>query len=178
MKRECQTNGKHDKRKSQAQWKEKYRTDRGPFRQSSHCHPGKRKRERDYLLNLHIAQSTCFGTWIETGVDFYGWKWVPRAGTVQKGEHVKDTQAKRSNVEITSIVDGRLLSCVRRVLSYTWHRERHVELLVNTIKLLAHAHSWHMHSGDEKKEEKNQSLKKEGRKNSNKREEVRLNSPN
>ena len=31
-KRECQANGKHYKRKSQAQWKEKYRTGRGPFR--------------------------------------------------------------------------------------------------------------------------------------------------
>ena len=49
---------------------------------------------------------------------------------MQKGEHVKDNRAKRSNVEVTSIVGGRLLSCVRRVLSYTWHRERHVELLV------------------------------------------------
>ena len=49
---------------------------------------------------------------------------------MQKGEHVKDNQAKRSNVEVTSIVVGRLLSCVRRVLSYTWHWERNVELLV------------------------------------------------
>ena len=48
---------------------------------------------------------------------------------MQKGEHVKDNRAKRSNVEVTSIVGGRLLSCVRRVLSYTWNRERHVELL-------------------------------------------------
>ena len=47
-----------------------------------------REKERDYLLNLHMSQSTCFGTWIETGVDFYGWQWVPRASTVQKGEHV------------------------------------------------------------------------------------------
>ena len=123
-----------------------------------------REKERDYLLNLHMSQSTCFGTWIETGVDFYGWQWVPRASTVQKGEHVKDNQAKRSNVEVTSIVGGRLLSCVRRVLSYTWYRERHVELLVTyyqtfgTRTLLAHD------SGDEKKEGKNQSLKKEGRK--------------
>ena len=70
-------------------------------------------------------------------------------GPVQckKGKHVKDTLAKRSNVEITFIADGRLLSCVRRVLSYTWHRERHVELLVTymyyqtfgTRTLLAHA---------------------------------------
>ena len=64
---------------------------------------------------------------------------------MQKGEHVKDNRAKRSNVEVTSIVGGRLLSCVRRVLSYTWHRERHVELLVmydqtfGTRTLLAHA---------------------------------------
>ena len=49
---------------------------------------------------------------------------------MQKGEHVKDNRAKRSNVEVTSIVGGRLLSCVRLVLSYTWHRERHAKLLV------------------------------------------------
>ena len=64
---------------------------------------------------------------------------------MQKGEHVKDNRTKRSNVEVTSIVGGHLLSCVRRVLSYTWHRERHVELLVmyhqtfGTRTLLAHA---------------------------------------
>ena len=104
-----------------------------------------REKERDYLLNLHMSQSTCFRTWIETGVDFYGWQWVPRASAVQKGEHVIDNRAKRSNVEVTSIVGSHLLSCVRRVLSYTWHRERHVELLVmydqtfGTRTLLAHA---------------------------------------
>ena len=54
-KRECQTNGKHYKRKSQAQWKEKYRTGRGPFRQSSHCHPEKRKRERLSTKSTHVA---------------------------------------------------------------------------------------------------------------------------
>ena len=126
-----------------------------------------REKERDYLLNLHMSQSTCFGTWIETGVDFYGWQWVPRASTVQKGEHVKDNRAKHSNVEVTSIVGGRLLSCVRRVLSYTWHRECHVELFVmydqifGTRTLLAHAHSWHTHSGDEKKKKIKAQRKKE-----------------
>ena len=34
-----------------------------------------REKERDYLLNLHMSQSTCFVTWIETGADFYGWQW-------------------------------------------------------------------------------------------------------
>ena len=101
-----------------------------------------REKERDYLLNLHMSQSTCFGTWI-------------------------DNRAKRSNVEVTSIVGGRLLSCVRRVLSYTWHRERHVELLVmydqtfGTRTLLAHA----QRRRKERKKKKNQSSKKEGRKN-------------
>ena len=149
MKRECQTNGKHDKRKLQAQWKESTEQEEAHF-VSWVTVILPREKARDYLPNLHMSQSTCFGTWIETGVDFYGWQLVPRAGAVQKGEHVKDTQAKRPNAEITSIADGRLLPCVRRVLSYTWHRERHVELLV-TIKLLAHAHFWHTYSGDEKK---------------------------
>ena len=54
-KRECQTNGKHYKRKSQAQWKEKYRIGRGPFRQSSHCHPDKRKRQRLSTKSTHVT---------------------------------------------------------------------------------------------------------------------------
>ena len=53
--RECKTNGKHYKRKSQAQWKEKYRTGRGPFCQSSHCHPDKRKRERLSTKSTHVT---------------------------------------------------------------------------------------------------------------------------
>ena len=140
-----------------------------------------REKERDYLLNLHMSQSTCFGTWIETGVDFYGWQWVPRASTVQKGEHVIDNRAKRSNVEVTSIVGSRLLSCVRRVLSYTWHRERHVELLVmydqtfGTRTLLAHAQRRRKEREEEKKKLK---LKERRKKKNNKREEVRPNSPN
>ena len=85
---------------------------------------------------------------------------------MQKREHVKDNRAKRSNVEVTSIigVGGRLLSCVRRVLSYTWHRERHVELLVmydqtfGTRTLLAHAQRRRKEKGkikaQRKKEEK------------------------
>ena len=85
---------------------------------------------------------------------------------MQKGEHVIDNRAKRSNVEVTSIVGGRLLSCVRRVLSYTWHRERHVELLVmydqtfGTRTLLAHAQQ----RLKEKKEKKKKSKLKKGRK--------------
>ena len=64
---------------------------------------------------------------------------------MQKGEHVKDNRANPANVEVTSIFGGRLLSCVRWVLSYTWHRARHVELLVmydqtfGKRTLLAHA---------------------------------------
>ena len=42
-------------RKLQAQWKEKYRTGRGPFRQSSHCHPDKRKRERLSTKSTHVT---------------------------------------------------------------------------------------------------------------------------
>ena len=58
-----------------------------------------------------------------------------------------------------------MLSCVRRVLSYTWHRERHVELLVmydqtfGTRTLLAHAQQ----RRKEKKKKKKSKLKK-GRK--------------
>ena len=145
-KRECQTNGKHYKRKSQAQWKESTEQEEANFVRRVTVILT-REKERVYLLNLHMSQSTCFGTWIETGASrtFYGWQWVPRASTVQKGEHVKDNQAKRSNVEVTSIAGSRLLSWVRRVLSYTWHKERHVELLVTyyqtfgTRTLLAHA---------------------------------------
>ena len=101
---------------------------------------------------------------------------------MQKGEHVKDNRAKRSNVEVTSIVGGRLLSCVRRVLSYTWHRERHFELLVmydqtfGTRTLLAHAQR-RRKEREKKKEKKIKAQRKKEEKN-NKREEVRPNSPN
>ena len=44
------------------------------------------EKKRDYLLNLHMSQSTCFGTWIETGVDFYGWQWVPSVWVACVGE--------------------------------------------------------------------------------------------
>ena len=118
MKRECQTNGKHDKRKSQAQWKEKYRTGRGPFRQSSHCHPDKRKRERQSTNSTHVTvylfrdlnRDRSRLLWMTVG---------PKGRYSAKRRTLKDTQAKRPNVEITSIADGRLLPCVRRVLSYT-----------------------------------------------------------
>ena len=99
---------------------------------------------------------------------------------MQKGEHVNDNRAKRSNVEVTSIVGGRLLSCVRQVSSYTWHRERHVELLVmydqtfGTRTVLAHA----QRRRKERKKEKNSKLKERRKKNNNKREEVRPNSQN
>ena len=63
-------------------------------------------------------------------------------------------------VEVKSIVGGRLLSCVRRVLSYTWHRERHVELLVmydqtfGTRTLLAHAQRRRKERGKKKAQRK------------------------
>ena len=107
---------------------------------------------------------------------------VPRASTVQKGEHVKDNRTKRSNVEVTSIVGGRLLSCVRRVLSYTWHRKRRVELLVmydqtfGTRTPLAHAQRRRKERERKKKEKIKAQRKKE--ENNNKREEVRSNNPN
>ena len=63
----------------------------------------------------------------------------------QKGEHVKDNRAKRSNVEVTSIVGAACCLAYVGCYRYTWHRERHVELLVmydqtfGTRTLLAHA---------------------------------------
>ena len=43
---------------------------RGPFHQSITAILTEEKREkRSSLLNLHMLQSTCFETWIETGVD-------------------------------------------------------------------------------------------------------------
>ena len=134
-----------------------------------------REKERDYLLNLHMSQSTCFGTWTETGVDFYGWQWVPRAGTVQKGEHVKNTQAKRWN------------NLHRRRPFAVWHTSGVIVHLApgTSRRALGYVLSnfWHTHTlgtrtAETKRKKKNQSLKKEGRKNNNKREEVRPNSPN
>ena len=161
-KKECQTNGKHSKRKSQAQWKEKYRKGRGPFRQSSHCHPDKRKRERLSTKSTHVTvylfrdlnRDRSRLLWMTVG---------PKGQYSAKRRSRNRHRAKRSNVEVTSIVDGRLLSCVRRVLSYTWHRERHVELLVmydqtfGTRTLLAHVQR-------RRKEKKKKSKLKKGRK--------------
>ena len=128
-----------------------------------------REKERDYLLNLHMSQSTCFGTWIETGVDFYGWQWVPRASTVQKGEHVIDNRAKRSNV--ASNLHRRRPLAVLRTSGVIVHlapgRERHVELLVmydqtfGTRTLLAHVQQRRKEKRKKKKKKKNQSSKKE-----------------
>ena len=71
--KKCQTNGKHDQRYSSSRKhtaKENYKKSKRPVSSVDHCHPYRRKKEkRSSLLNLHMLQSTCFGTEIETGVD-------------------------------------------------------------------------------------------------------------
>ena len=42
---------------------------RGQFHQSITAILTEENEKRNSLLNLHVLQSTCFGTWIETGVD-------------------------------------------------------------------------------------------------------------
>ena len=128
-KRECQTNGKHYKRKSQAQWKEKYRTGRGPFRQSSHCHPDKRKRERLSTKSTHVRVYLFRD--LNRGRSRLLWMTVgPKGQYSAKRRTCKRQSSKTFKRWSNPIAGGRLLSCVRRVLSYTWYRERHVELLV------------------------------------------------
>ena len=77
MKKRCQTNGKPNKRhrryfkeaaastlqrKLQQEKEARFISRSLPYLQ-------RKKTGRSSLLNLHMLQSTCFGTWIETGVD-------------------------------------------------------------------------------------------------------------
>ena len=62
--------GDTSSKQQQAQRKENYNKRKRPVSSVDHCHPYRRKKEkRSSLLNLHMLQSTCFGTEIETGVD-------------------------------------------------------------------------------------------------------------
>ena len=62
--------GDTSSKQQQAQCKENYNKRKRPVSSVDHCHPYRRKKEkRSSLLNLHMLQSTCFGTEIETGVD-------------------------------------------------------------------------------------------------------------
>ena len=57
-------------KQQQAQRKENYNKSKRPVSSVDYCHPYRRKKEkRSGLLNLHMLQSTCFGTEIEAGVD-------------------------------------------------------------------------------------------------------------
>ena len=103
---------------------------------------------------------------------------VPRANTVQKGEHVKDTQARRSNVENNPhrrrpVADLRTSGVIVHLAPGA--RERHVELLVTyyetfgTRSLLAHA------------QQRGKKLKRKWKhkeKEEEEEEQVRTNSPN
>ena len=61
--------GDTSSKQQQAQCKENYNKSKRPVSSVDHCHPYRRKEKRSSLPNLHMLQSTCFGTWIETGVD-------------------------------------------------------------------------------------------------------------
>ena len=58
---------------------------RGPFHQSITAILTEEKKKRSRLLNLHMLQSTCLGTKIETGVDS-NMTVRPRASTERKKE--------------------------------------------------------------------------------------------
>ena len=178
-KRECQTNGKHYKRKSQAQWKEKYRTGRGPFRQSSHCHPDKRKRERLSTKSTHVTVYLFRD--LNRDRSRLLWMTVGPKGQYSAKRRTRNRQSSKTFKRWSNLHRWQPLAVLRMsgVIVHLAPGASRRALGLCTIKLLAHAHSWYTHSGDEKKEKKkNQSSKKEGRKNNNKREEVRLNSPN
>ena len=78
---------------------------------------------------------------------------------MQIGEHVNDNRAKRSDLHCRRPLAACLAYVGRcrtpgtgSVMSSSW---------LCTIKLLAHAHSWHTHSGDKKKEKIKAQRKKE-----------------
>ena len=55
--------GDTSSKQQQAQRKENYNKRKRPVSSVDHCHPYRRKKEkRSSLLNLHMLQSTCFGT--------------------------------------------------------------------------------------------------------------------
>ena len=177
-KRECQTNGKHHKRKSQAQWKEKYRTGRGPFRQSSHCHPDKRKRER---LSTKPTQFTVY-LFRDLNRDRSRllWMTVGHKGQYSAKRRTRKRQSSKTFKRWSNLHRRRPLA-VLRTSGVIVHLAPGA-----SRRALGYVRSnfWHTHTlgtrtaETKRKRKKNQSSKKEGRKNNNKREEVRPNSPN
>ena len=131
-----------------------------------------REKERDYLLNLHMSQSTCFGTWIETGVDFYGWQWVPRAGTVQKGEHVLKRHSSKTLKRWNNLHRRRPLVVLRTsgvFVHLAPGTSRRALGYVHVLSNFWHTHTLGTRTAETKRKKESQkkkvkSLKKEGRK--------------
>ena len=164
-KKECQTNGKHSKRKSQTQWKEKYRKGRGPFRQSSHCHPDKRKRERLSTKSTHVTVYLFRD--LNRDRSRLLWMTVGPKGQYSAKRRTRNRQSSKTFKRWSNLHRRRPLAVLRTsgvIVHLAPGRERHFELLVmydqtfGTRTLLAHAQQ---RRKEKKKKKKNQSSKKE-----------------
>ena len=148
-----------NKRKSQAQWKEKYRTGRGPILSvESLSSWQEKKRERLSTKSTHVT----IYLFRDLNRDRSRLLWMTVG---PKGQY----SAKRKTRK-------RQLSKMFKRWS-NLHRRRPLAVL-RTSGVIVHlapgasrralgyvrSNFWHTHSGDEKKEKKNQSSKKEGRK--------------
>ena len=95
--KKCQTNGKHDERHRRyfklaaASTTQRKLQQEKEARFISRSLPSlqKKKEKRSSLLNLHMLQSTCFGTYIETGVDSKDDS-GSHAGPVQRGKKIRE----------------------------------------------------------------------------------------
>ena len=170
-KRECQTNGKHSKRKSQTQWKEKYRKGRGPFRQSSHCHPDKRKRERLSTKSTHVTVYLFRD--LNRDRSRLLWMTVGPKGQYSAKRRTRNRQSSKTFKRWSNLHRRRPLAVLRTsgvIVHLAPGRERHVELLVmydqtfGTRTLLAHAQQRRKEKRTKKKKKKKKSKLKEGRK--------------
>ena len=160
-KKECQTNGKHSKRKSQTQWKEKYRKGRGPFRQSSHCHPDKRKGERLSTKSTHVTVYLFRD--LNRDRSRLLWMTVGPKGQYSAKRRTRNRQSSKTFKRWSNLHRRRPLAVLRTsgvIVHLAPGRERHVELLVmydqtfGTRTLLAHAQQRRKEKKKKRKEKK------------------------
>ena len=134
IKRECRTNGKNDKQKSQAAMKRKIiEQEEALFVRSIHCHPDNRKGERLSTKSTHVT--------------VYLFLYSAKRRTCKR--HLrKSLKLWKNHHRRRLLADLRMLGIIVHLAPWTsssWLR---------TIKRLAHAYSWHTHSGKEKKRKK------------------------
>ena len=177
-KKECQTNGKHSKRKSQTHWKEKYRNGRGPFRQSSHCHPDKRKRERLSTKSTHVTVYLFRD--LNRDRSRLLWMTVGPKGQYSAKRRTCNRQSSKTFKRWSNLHRRRPLAVLRTsgVIVHLAPGRGASRRALGYVR----SNFWHTHTlgtrTAETKRKKKKKIKAQKRKKNNKREEVRPNSPN